>query len=541
MSSYYFTKVLLMQSALVDHFHQIEMDQFLEKWEHGVWLQWIEWSRGFFKTTCFTQGTSMWTVLPSDDSDIEYAVRVLGFDEEAVKRRFALHDQDSTHLLAFNNIHNAERKVGWIKWHFEENQLFRACFPEIAYQGDERPWNSKSLRLRRVGYGRTEPEGTFDAIGVGGGLESRHYTHVWEDDLVDRKTSQSATELDSVCRWHDLLDGAFRQASKQIRTGVSNRWGYNDLNSYVRSTDKTFFFHTRKAIEYNPLTEREEAVFPERLTIEDLRLMESKGEKKRHEIAAQYYNEPRLPGEREVNLDALHYYEVSSEGQIQCSCGAKFLPSQLQRYMAYDPYNAKDQRSTSCPAIVVVGTSPKFRLDDKLLLEHVFLLDYFTTRKDYTGVYSKLFEWNDRWGPQLFVYEDVANQNMCEFYIKQQQTRPDFDHRRFSRIVGVTCGGKSKPIRIRDKFLPLIDAGRFSCRRTHKTFLDQCETFPLEVNGHDYDILDALEDLCGSDSYGTSLMTFPKLDTELKARKAEEDAYLAELGKPYSQMETSRL
>ena len=103
-SSYYFVKVLLGYSALVDHFHGKEMESFLQFWEQESFKQWIEWARGSFKTSCFTIGTSMWGVLPPDHEDKSYALDKLGFSEEQWDLRMALHDRDISQLLAFETI-----------------------------------------------------------------------------------------------------------------------------------------------------------------------------------------------------------------------------------------------------------------------------------------------------------------------------------------------------------------------------------------------------------------------------------------------------
>jgi hypothetical protein len=132
-SPYYFTRVCLGYHDLVPHLHGREMDRFVENCERGVRKHWIEWPRGFFKTTCFTVGCGMWFNLPHTDADARYAIDVLGINEEAWFKRMALHNQDWLNLLAFETFANAKKKVGIIRHHFEATELFRAAFSPLLH------------------------------------------------------------------------------------------------------------------------------------------------------------------------------------------------------------------------------------------------------------------------------------------------------------------------------------------------------------------------------------------------------------------------
>lgn len=516
-SSYYFVKVVLGYSELSPTFHQPEMEAFLTNWANGVRKQAIEWSRGFFKTTCFTIGTSIWTVLPVTDEDTEYALHNLGIAEGDWYHRTRLHDQDATQLLAFEVIENAKKKLSIIRSHFEENQIFRSVFPDIAYTGSERPWNNECVRIRRVGARQRDAEGTFEAIGVGGALQSRHYKIVWEDDLVGEKAIKSPAIMEQTIGWHGRLHGAFENASEQIRTLVSNRWGYADLNSYIRANEPDFVFHTRSAIELGD--DGEKAVFPERFTIEKLMQIRDSGSMTKYDFSCQYLNSPVLPGEREVAISNLHYYVVEEDGAMKCNCGAVYRLSQLKRYIHYDPYNAKGAMSTSCPALVVVGTAP-----DK----HVFLVDYFTAKQNYGGIYDRLFRYNDVYRPGLFTYEDVGHQNLTAYHISEICKTKEFKekHRNFPRIEGVSSGGRSKDVRIREGLFPIIEKGKFAVRKQHQTFLTMLETFPHRQLDHDYDLLDALAQ--GSDKW-----RFPDNEDVRDQRSNEEAEYLSKFNEPY--------
>lgn len=519
-SPYYFVKVVLGYNELSESFHLQEMERFVTRWATGARKQGIEWSRGFFKTTCYTIGCGIWGVLPVSEEDTTYALHHLGLTEEDWIARTSIHDQDATQLLAFETIGNSKKKLSIIKWHFEENTLFRTLFPEIAYQGTENPWNNECLRIRRVGARKRDAEGTFEATGVGVALQSRHYSRVWEDDLVGEKARKSTQVMEDTIGWHARLAGAFEDATQQTRFLVSNRWGYADLNSYVRANEPDFVWHTRSALEINPDSGEYEPVFAERFDLAALDKIKHSGSMTLYDFSCQFLNSPILPGEKEVSLDALHYYRVEEDGKIVCeTCKATFYASQLNRYVHYDPYNAKGGGSTSCPALVAVGSASD---------GHVFLLDSFTSKENYGKIYDKIFKMNDVWRPTLFTYEDVGHQNHCAFHIGEIGKTAEYKekHKKFCRMQGVTTGNRSKEVRVREGLFPVIEKKKFAIRKSHTAFLKQLETFPHKQFDHDYDLLDAL-------SQGANLWKYPESTEARDAYRNTEDEYLRNFNQPY--------
>lgn len=527
-SPYYLTKLILGYGELTDYLHQHDQEAFVLRLLAGGLKQWIEWPRGFFKTTTFTIGVGIWLVLPVSDEDHEYAIDKLGIPEDLWMERVKLHDQDMPQLLAFETMENAQKKVTEIKWHYEQNELFRLCYPEIAYTGEERPWNSACIKQRRVGYGRRLEEGTFEAIGVGSALQSRHYGTIWEDDLVGEKAKKSQTVMDDTIGWHQRLYGAFMDATRAKRFGVANVWGYADLNSWVRENEPDVVFYTRKAIEIDAETGKETSIFPidgkgkPRFTLEALDALRKRMSK--FDFACQYLNEPIPPGEREVDASKIHRYRVELDGRMVCNCGSSFYPSQLLRYIHYDPYNAKGTGSTSCPAIVVVGTSV-----DK----HIAILDYWMNKGGYSAIYNKLKHYNNTWKPHYFTYEDVGHQNMTAFHISEMQRQREFiesENRRFPTPEGVPTGNQSKELRIRDSLFPHVTTGKVTCRDSHVTLLSMFDTFPVKVPGHDYDLMDAL-------AQGSKRWRFPVGEEQTQEESGKEEELLAALGRPYSHFE----
>jgi hypothetical protein len=413
--------------------------------------------------------------------------------------------------------------------HAESNEFLRALFPEIAYLGDEEPWNASCIRIRRTGTARHHQEGTFEALGVGVALQSRHYDIVWEDDLVGERAIKSPTEMEDTIGWHRRLAGAFVNAGDQSRIGVSNRWGYNDLNSYVRTNEPDFEFHTRRAWETDPATGLAIPTFPERYPMERLeKIREGMNE---YEFSCQYLNSPIMPGDKALDQSKIHRYTVGDDGRMDCSCGKHFWLSDCKRYMHLDPSQAR-ARSTSRPCIAIVATSA-----DK----HVFLVDFWMRKADYGSIFKTLVSYNDGYRPHMLTYEDVGSQNMFEYHLRQLQQSQEFmdgkvvnrekprrgGHRKFPYIKPVPTKSKPKEDRIKQHFFPIIESGKFAYRPLNQQALPkQLETFPFPALDHDYDLLDVL-------AQGAVVWRYPNSeDATREARDLEDDA-VDNLGKPY--------
>ena len=522
-SPFYFIKVVLGYKKLVAHLHQHDLELFVDRWAAGATEQAVEWPRAFFKTTTFTVGVGMWVVLPVTDEDTNYALNELNIPEDQWFNRVKLHDQDATQLYAFEVETNAKKKINIVKWHFEENETFRWLFPEIAYTGSENPWNSSCLRIRRVGERRKDPEGTFEAIGVGGSLQSRHYKIIWCDDLVGERARSSSTEMENTIGWYQRLEGAFENATRKIRFLVSNRWGYADLNSWVRKNEPNVPFYTRAAWEL--IDGERTAIFPEEYSMEELLKIQNKMSK--YDFSCQYLNSPVMPGESEVDGGKLHFYTVDDDGLIKCSCGNSYRSSQMYRYLHYDPYNAKGGGSKSCPALVIVGLTSD---------EHHFILDYYVTQENFNKLYDQIFRMNDTWRPRLFTYEDVGHQTLTEHHIKTVAKTTEYKaagHRTFPRIEGITTGNRQKEQRIRDGLFPIIEKKKFAVRKKHVTLLDMIETFPHKQLNHDYDLLDAITQGTMKTKAGGRVWRYPTTsDADVGAVNAE-DEYLRHFNEPY--------
>lgn len=524
-SPYYFVKTILQREKLSAKYHLPELERFTDLLAAGVRRQAIEWARGHFKTTCFTQGVGPWLVCPVRPEDREYAIDVVGIDPEKWDARAKLHNQDLSQLLAFENVENAKLKLLEIQWHFEQNQIFRQCYPEIAYRGDEKPWNSEAMKIRRTPKAAGVGESTFNAIGVEGALQSRHYDVLWGDDLVGKAAVESDVTMEKTVRWWGLARGALRGAALGIDSYeflISNRWGFNDLNSVLRAGGM-FSFHTRSLYEPDPETGEDRIAFPEHFTWKLVDEIRNDVTMTARDFSCQYMNNPIPPGDAAVDIGAIHQYRVEPDGTMICSCGQATTSSQLVKYMHYDPYNAKGRASRSAPAIAVVGLSyPK----------HVWLIDYYVAKEQTASVVNKLIEFNDVYRPEMFTYEDVGQQNWIEFHLREKQRSEEFraaKHRKFPVFTPSKTGNKAMEVRVRERLVPHIEAGHFTVRARQRAFVDMWKTFPHPVSGHDYDLLDAL-------AQGPEVWSFPVDEVQAATLKARAEEQIREMAEPYTVM-----
>lgn len=533
-SPFFFVRTVLDNPDIIDRIHGEDMETVLRVLGRKQNKVFIEYPRMWMKTSTFTTGLSVWLLLPEDDNDRQYAVETLGLSAKRWERLAKLRNRNYTQLLCFETITNAKKKLGRIRWHFESNQLFRACFPELAYQGHERPWSDESFKIRRTGTAAKEGEGTFDAAGVDVAVQSRHYDIIWLDDVVGEAARNSETEMANTISWVGRLAGVQQLGAKTWWLGVSNRWAFNDLNSVLQG-DSAWHFFTR----HNWLLD-EDGVrvpqFPEQYPLETLdqlkhHFVNVSREGSETDFLTQFNNEPRPAGERIVTAERVHRYVVTKSGEIDCSCGGRYYPESLNRYLLFDPYNAKGKTaSKSAPALAAVGLSTD---------RHVFLLEIFQKKVTHSALCDKIFEMNDRWREFVaMAYEDVGAQNMWEILLRKEQQSPIWQKKRHRPLrVVKPVGVSNKPLetRVREFLVPYLEdrpgVGCFSARPEQQLFWDMLETFPFPVPAHDYDLLSALA-MGGHPDFHWH---FPYGEDEERRATRDEEIYLEHFNQPYSQ------
>lgn len=268
-SFYFFSKVTLHHNRFVDHFHK----PLAESIEAFHLQKVIEVPRDHFKTTLFSESAPMWWALPFTEVDEQY-MRALGYSDNFISWMRRAHDRDTNTLVVSETIDNAVKIGIRINNHYASNALFRNLFPEIL-PDEQCKWTEKSMAHKRT-KNSVNGEGTFDFLGVGGALQSRHYKRMIEDDLVGRKALKGDIVMNDTIEYHKLLVGAFDSSGDDKLVGndeivVGNRWSEKDLNQWMRENEDHFEIINHSALggccTQHPLGK---ILFPEEFTLEKL-------------------------------------------------------------------------------------------------------------------------------------------------------------------------------------------------------------------------------------------------------------------------------
>lgn len=231
-SLYYFIKVVLRRHRLSDNLHKPICEK-LQR-EHLKYL--LEMPRDHFKSTIGSEGLPMWRSMPVTALE-EDSLAKLGYSNDFISSISRLHNRDLRTLIVTEVITNAKKLGKRIHFHYYFNDLFREVFKSVL-PNSACKWTEESMTHLRSN-ASPHGEGTYDFIGVGGALQSRHYDLMVEDDLQGKKAADSQIVMDYTINYHQLLAGAWDSVPGQPdqlgdELVIGNRWAVNDLNSWIK-------------------------------------------------------------------------------------------------------------------------------------------------------------------------------------------------------------------------------------------------------------------------------------------------------------------
>lgn len=441
----------------------------------------------------------MWRALPFTQQDEDYFF-ALGYSTEFVAFMKRMHRRDSRNLLVCENIENASKLGSRISRHYESGALFRAIFPEILPDSSS-IWSVRSLQHKRTPGCDPHGEGTFDFIGVGGALQSRHYDGmIVQDDLVGRKAIESVSIMEKTIEYHRILPGVFENPESAFHENdefiVGNRWSYNDLNSHIREQEPWFRVESHSALGgCCPKHPSDTPIFPEEFNFEKLmKLRERFGN---YSFSCHFLNNPAAPENADFKEEWLNYYTLVEPSEknnwrktihheVRDGIVKKDIPiDHLRLGMAVDPNHSGNSGLGRCRhAIDVVGLSEA---------GDFYLLDVWAEACGYDEFYSKIFDIADKWHLTKFGLETVAAQKYIGHHI-QQMSQLRGRTLRIIELKGEVEGPdgeltRKKEWRIRNVLAPIFEACRFHTQRRFQDFMGEYTTFP---KGKYVDTLDAL-------------------------------------------------
>lgn len=491
-SFYWFLKVTLRRKRLTQTLHKplcLSLEQRLVK-------QVYEMPRDHFKSTMCTEGLPMWRALPFTAQDADL-FKKLGYSDEFVKWQASIHDPNIRMLLVSENSTNATKLGTRVRWHFESNSFYRTLFPETLPDSNCR-WGDYSLVVKRTGGGHGE--GTFDFIGVGGALQSRHYNLIIQDDLVGRKAVESASIMEKTIDYHRLLINAYDSEDpnhEQPELIIGNRWSYHDLNSWVRENEPWFTFNTHSALGgCCPTHPPDVPILPEEFSVG--KLMQRKQRLGSYHFSCQFLNNPAAPENADFRAEWLQYYELKTD-----HLGRKYVhhevkngtvrsdlyTNHLSLAMAVDPNHAGNSAGGRCRhAIVVVGLHTSSDGE-----ERYYLLETWAQATTYDTFVAKMYKMAEDWGLTKFGLETVAAQKYLKYHI-EFRNRTEGRRLRIIDLKGEVEAPDGtlthkKEWRVRNVLSPIFEQERFWVQRKQVDFFGEYTTFP---KGKYVDQLDAL-------------------------------------------------
>jgi hypothetical protein len=531
-SLYYFVSVGLKRKRLVPHLHapicnSLERDHIKDVYELP---------RDHFKSTICSEGLPIWRVLPVTDNDKNSFVK-LGYSTEFIEWLSRVHRPAARNLLISENITNAAKLGRRIAWHYESNSIFRLLFPEILPSSKE-TWSNFSLHHRIppscLG-SRGHGEGTFDFLGVGGALQSRHYDGmIVEDDLIGRKAVESSSIMEKTIEYHQLLAGAFENESNIFENDelvVGNRWAYTDLNSYIKEHEPWFNFSTHSALGgCCSLHIPDAPLFPEEFSFE--KLLKIRDRLGNYLFSCQFLNNPAAPENADFKESDLRHFEMEWS-EKECTYIIKHevrdgvikkdvRTSHLNICLVTDPNHSGNSGFGRCRhCVLVVGLSS---------IGDYYLLDCWAEGCNFDKYYAKIFELADKWKLHKIGVETVAAQRYIAHHINYVN-RLEGRSMRIVELRGeveAPDGGlsKKKEFRIRTVLSPILEGHHLYAKRNQMDFLGELTTFP---KGKFKDILDSL-------AYCPQMLKLPASYLEEVKWRAANAAGARRVNQPYSVM-----
>lgn len=493
-SFYFFSKVVLRHNRFVDRLHK----PIAEIVENYHLKEVIEFPRDHFKTTIFTESAPMWWALPFTDSD-EYYFRQLGYDDSYIRWMRRAHDRNTTTVCISENITNASKLGQRINAHYESNDLFRGLFSEIL-PDESCKWTEQSMTHKRT-KGTTHGEGTYDCLGIGGALQSRHYKRCIKDDPVGRKALNSEVVMNDTIEYHKLTVGAFDSSEDDRIVGndeivVNNRWSEKDLSQWIRDNEPYFHFHNHSALggccEAHPIGT---PIFKEEFSLEILD--QWKARLGPYLFSCQFLNDPIARGATRWNEELLNYYSYRIMDSRQDINGnfidprvkivhetkngivlKDLMPRELKIGIVCDPNHAQN-KGRCRHAITVTGLHEP--------TGNVYLLDCWAESSSYEDLVNKYFELAIKWKLRKGYLETVAAQNLLKFHLDYVKANKGLAWFQIEPLK-TDRAENAKAARI-ESMDPFYDGNRFWCNRHDINFIDEFRKYPV---GRTLDILDTI-------------------------------------------------
>lgn len=541
MDLYYFATVILGKNRFSKNpvkAHNLHLIMCLAVMKDGL-KEGIEIPRDHFKSTVYSEAFPMWRALPFGKREEDF-FSAWGYSDLYIQWLKRCHSQDVRILLVSETIKNAIKLGVRIANHYQNNELFRALFFDIL-PTEKETWTADSLHQKRTAAGSGQGEGTFDFIGVGAALQSRHYNICVQDDLVGREARKSAVVMADTIDYHQILVGATdndpdnpgRDFDEIV---VGNRWSHDDLNSHIRKEEPYFSWTTHSALggccQLHPFGQ---PIFPEAFTKE--KLLRWKRRLGSYHFSCQFLNYPIDPSRAKFNMADFRYFNIEvdtsatyaipkdlpwhkvkefsapqqfrrvirhhvAEGDVE----KDVFPRHLDRYMVVDPNHGGDHEGNSVGvsgrcrhAIVVTGVHHNPR--------RIYVLDQWAEACSIERFCGRILFYAIKWKLRKVHVEAVAAQKYLLYHLKvfielNRAAHPELAEIQIVEIKG-SQKANAKEERI-DNLIPITER--------HEIWLDANNCADLKDEAEKYGQKRTTVDLLDVLGFGPQIWSFDTVD-----------------------------
>ena len=384
----------------------------------------------------------------------------------------AINDTNVRGLIVQNSFNNATKKLLAIKQVVENNELFRALYPEILPRTRNR-WTKECLEFNRTA---AHPEGTIEAAGTGTATVARHYDFIIEDDTVVPDVDSmgglmqqpTAMDIEKAIGWHKLAHPLLLHPSESQIIVVGTRWAERDLLSWLSDNAPNYLTISRAVRE----NDKGEPATPEnggkavwdRFNDEVLDELASNASIGPYMFASLYMNNPTDAVNQVFKRDWIQYY--------------KDIPNNLAICMAVDPATSEKEQAADPDYSVIVTTG----VDVKTGM--IYILDYVRERFNPGQLVEAIFDQYRVHKPLIVKIEAIAYQRTLSWYVKKRMSTLNM----YFAVEEIKNLRGSKIDRIRG-LQPYFSAGKIWIKPTMSELERELLSFPKAA--HD-DIVDGL-------------------------------------------------
>lgn len=437
----------------------------------------------------------------------------------------ALTDPEECRMLIVNEIEeNAIGFLSEIKAHWENNELLHELFPELIpkrFGGPGSRWSThKACLPRKTAY----KEWTWQAVGVGSAIVSRHYTHIKFDDVIGFEARQSPAAMRYAIAYVKSIEPQLVDMDANFVDWIGTRWAIFDVYREVLNMyGEDIAYFAREDIERVPEDASDDLllsagfkgdldkirgtlqpIFPRKFSLKALNRLATIDPVLYY---AQFKNNPIADGVKDFNADKIRWFDFDSSGNVVYRDNNGFLRrwtrEQLDVVMACDP-NSGDLLATDLPSIVVAAFSPE---------DQLFVFDNWSKRCQPDTFVEQIYNMWEVWQPRVVGIEK-AGQQTTNFYFKKLA----HERKMYIQVEELKPKNRQKSERIRKGLQPIVNQGNLYLLKRNSQAIQHQIRFHPDLNNDDD--IDALE-------YTTELARRPTSEKDREDEKEAEKKILA--------------